>query len=1087
LGSALLGSVQGLGKTATVLLTIELWRRIQIRARRAAIKNYLDEHKVPHETSHLDLPIMGRGETEQGPRLRIVPVERDENGNKIVGQEFSHVSIPRDILTETDTFPMFFPHLVIMPPQIISTWFQQTQKFLDGYRVFIHYGKKQGTTFPKSSVLTVNELKELMAKAWNRRYQPETGMIIIITSNYTWYARAVSKRTRMVRDLHQGKETVELSDSGEDSSSGQDSGAETQTTGAKRKRKRAKASKQQQNRRSRRKRRFLAKQREKKERKNLPRVWARNFDTSRYREVFSSKHATHRHITYSHMSRDHEAFVFGLYVLDEAQMARNDDSATFHMSTLVNKKHYLPLTGTPLYSSYEDIIALLKMFWIPHDLPLEVNSISNEGVFGLFHPSYNPAVSNTLEIEGETVNTPALWPQLEDNPEVLSKWRDAFNDHGVRLWYICPQLIYAIGKERDWDGSFGRHVLRPVLDHIMVRYNRSSSLVKPDGTTTFPGIGQPPASIDTEETAYKGKDYCKLQELIGGVRKMSAGGEEGGEPIVTLTQVAGRGTSEKAKDSAKDRSANFAMHRMGVFYTTDIRHENTLGKNGVRYLPSMASDQEAEKLIRAIRSSHQGVTNGTQALQPPRGDKNDVIAGVKEVKWLIESDKGAGLVHMFNVCQGEDGTALQPESRAAFLRFFIRKNPQFTRVMAILYDAIRVHGERVVIYADTPMLQQLDTAILAMTNYIVLAIRSYDNASTRAANIKKFNDCDEPVDILLANIHTLGVGVNLHHACRRGILLARHYSPSAEEQIFSRLIREGQTGIAQWHVIKVLDSYHDTQEKVLSIKKSRFLHVSSKYPPWLTAHLRDFLSYEFIKTALRQSFNRFGWQAQKALKEKMLPPNHPKVIVLGHMCSMVARALIAAQEEQVRADFVRMEKCILEAIAEVHKECSVDGLLTLLKGTNSKALEWVQECLFPVMEQIWTTASEDPEYTKALLNRTGAAGGHKELQEEVDYEPEDNDLDPDDEGAAEEHENEEAREAEALAAAKDRAAKVPSTIQDSVSEVEEDAEDQGGNEDEDMHDEDADEGEEMGERSPTAPDAVEDTTPRRSARKRTSK
>ncbi|KAL6787585.1 hypothetical protein J3E68DRAFT_445441 [Trichoderma sp. SZMC 28012] len=146
-----------------------------------------------------------------------------------------------------------------------------------------------------------------------------------------------------------------------------------------------------------------------------------------------------------------------------------------------------------------------------------------------------------------------------------------------------------------------------------------------------------------------------------------------------------------------------------------------------------------------------------------------------------------------------------------------------------------------------------------MAGYKTVTVRSSDKPPAKLAAIQSFSDPKSDTQIFIANINIMSTGVNLHHACDRGILATFHLNAKTLQQVHGRLNRLGQKQAVIWHNIKVKDSFHDHQERMLSMKWVKQLSAECNLPEWMTGALRELMLYELVRSHFNQPFNRYGW------------------------------------------------------------------------------------------------------------------------------------------------------------------------------------------------------------------------------------
>ncbi|KAL6800339.1 hypothetical protein J3E68DRAFT_448616 [Trichoderma sp. SZMC 28012] len=94
----------------------------------------------------------------------------------------------------------------------------------------------------------------------------------------------------------------------------------------------------------------------------------------------------------------------------------------------------------------------------------------------------------------------------------------------------------------------------------------------------------------------------------------------------------------------------------------------------------------------------------------------------------------------------------------------------------------------------------------------------------------------------------MATGVNLHDACRVGVIVSQHFNPKTNLQIHGRLNRLGQKHSVIWHCLKVKDSFHDHQDWFMLTKWARQLSAESNVKSWLSGAPREMVLFEIMKT-----------------------------------------------------------------------------------------------------------------------------------------------------------------------------------------------------------------------------------------------
>lgn len=189
---------------------------------------------------------------------------------------------------------------------------------------------------------------------------------------------------------------------------------------------------------------------------------------------------------------------------------------------------------------------------------------------------------------------------------------------------------------------------------------------------------------------------------------------------------------------------------------------------------------------------------------------------------------------------------------------------------------------------------------LVMHGYVVGTVRSSDSAAERSNIISQWNDPLSNLQVFVANIQTMSVGVNLHKACCKGIFLNWHLSAKAMLQMIGRLNRIGQTGHVSFHLLKTMGSYHDNIERLNIAKWMVQLSAECALPSWMEFELMEIVICESIKAAWLTPFNRYSWIVEREVSKSEIAYHSPHVVKMGHIFSMIARLLWTADEEEQR-------------------------------------------------------------------------------------------------------------------------------------------------------------------------------------------
>jgi hypothetical protein len=678
---------------------------------------------------------------------------------------------------------------------------------------------------------------------------------MIITSYTTWYKRLIKREDHYVRERRPDEKDDEMPDEDASVPGKQRQKRRRQGNPSQRPTKKQKTSKDTASRVTAR----AEKRRdddEDDERAYLPRIFDRKLDLSKYERVTSPADADFHLETLDFRLDVMSSWKFAQVLCDEVQQLKNKDSLSNRSTQLIDREGFVGMTGTLLYNRPEELVAYLRLLWCKmgsYHFDISVMNIGDR--LGLFHPDYNAETGLSTTIDGDVVTTKGILPLLDDiDRDVAAAYRLAL-ENGWRVWMVHPDLISAVGGDADWDSRVCFHMVRPVIRMIQVRWNRACKILLPDGSFKFPGAGLPPPEIVTEEVAQGGASYVRAaaitQRLLD---SLMAPSPEGDVPTMSQVPISSPAKGPENADETKKR-VNFATHREGLFTAFDLRFEKLLSDAAAQSIP--ASSGKVVSALRDALVSKKGLTKRQRERLSKHGEK-DVVAGVEAVKQIVRDDLSGGYHTFYSQTMMDTDWVTPPILRGHLLDFALRFNPQLTRLFELILYWVFEQRKRLLVYVDTPMIQQLVLSILLYVGIITRSVRSIDAAKNRKSAIDDFSNLTTKVDILVANVNTLGAGVNLHHQCHVGALLNFLSSIEAMNQVFGRTIRFDQKELVKWHIIKVIGTYHDYQERSIMTKGVRLLMVSAELPQWLPLYLRELVAYELLKSTFGQPFNRYA-------------------------------------------------------------------------------------------------------------------------------------------------------------------------------------------------------------------------------------
>lgn len=209
-----------------------------------------------------------------------------------------------------------------------------------------------------------------------------------------------------------------------------------------------------------------------------------------------------------------------------------------------------------------------------------------------------------------------------------------------------------------------------------------------------------------------------------------------------------------------------------------------------------------------------------------------------------------------------------------------------------------------------------------MAGFRVNTVRSSDKGSRKAREIAQFVDPDSGSQIFVANVNILATGVNLQTCCSKGVLLSWHYNAKTLTQIFHRLHRIGQKKDVVWHVLKVNDSFHDHQERLLGTKWAKQMSAEMDLEDWYPDNIRELIIFEFQRAYFHQPYNRYAWILLRDLSPSAFAYNSELTVKVAHAVTCVAKLCMAADAEN-RAFWEEASEDLAEALVSFCEEYSV--------------------------------------------------------------------------------------------------------------------------------------------------------------------
>lgn len=135
---------------------------------------------------------------------------------------------------------------------------------------------------------------------------------------------------------------------------------------------------------------------------------------------------------------------------------------------------------------------------------------------------------------------------------------------------------------------------------------------------------------------------------------------------------------------------------------------------------------------------------------------------------------------------------------------------------------------------------------------------SDDYELTREAIVKKFNDVDSGLNVIIANPFAVAESISLHKACHNAIYLERSFNAAHFIQSKDRIHRYGlpQNTVTNYYYLVSEDSIDETIDERLTLKETRLIEIMESMPiPLFTDYLAED-GNEDIKAVLKDYARR---------------------------------------------------------------------------------------------------------------------------------------------------------------------------------------------------------------------------------------
>ncbi|KAM0425330.1 hypothetical protein ACHAPT_009386 [Fusarium lateritium] len=590
-------------------------------------------------------------------------------------------------------------------------------------------------------------------------------------------------------------------------------------------------------------------------------------------------------VVYLHSNDQVPSWSFDLLICDESQFIKRESGSYHQMLRLLTWRRLLFVSGTPLSSSLRDLLSPLSLISHVNSRIRSLRRLEEKSlrwVPGLYSPNYDP-MTEINRLGGGKLTAGIFHERFlqdvthEETKVALIEMREAWANEETRfpVWLLSPDLLKLAATELGWGTKLGATVIKPILKHLYIRRTKRSPTQLPDGTLTYPSSASCLISVD--EVSY---------------HPDSEVGKE--------VKARGRLYADKA-NTVKGR-LNMDVHRVAVVTAFDPRNIKLLEPKEPLFCGSKARLEK--HLTRSAK---------TPLARPSLNA--DVVLGVEHVEELVKSSVDGGLIYLWYQTRTERDI-LASSDRAVFLRWFAAESPIMIRTFDLLLQYVRRDRERVLIFVDTPWIQSVVVSVLTRFGYVVATVRSSNSAAEKAAIISQWNNPDSNLQIFVANMQTMSVGVNLHRCCSKGISMSWHHSAKVMQQMVGRLNRLGQRGAVRFHFLKVIDSYHDNIEMFNITELMAQLSAEIALPEYLEYELLEICLCEVIKHMWHTPFNRYSWIVEQERSKGDMAYHSEHVHIMGHVFSMMARILMGCSEAE-RSFWSENAKYVVEAARRI--------------------------------------------------------------------------------------------------------------------------------------------------------------------------
>ncbi|CVK94439.1 uncharacterized protein FMAN_03543 [Fusarium mangiferae] len=751
-----------------------------------------------------------------------------------------------DMETRGESDIRFYPSLILTPVNsICQTWKEGHENFKN-LDIIVYYSTPREFPERKADVVDNNRFISLLNHFADRAHDPKNGRVVIISTYPTWSGRAVLKRKRpfVFKDGKAPAWVMKQRTKARDGSEAQDEDVEDEQEEA--------------------------------TIKNYT-TSELNMDDIEFIAQNETKAAEKADANLIECLSKNKAFsnaTFEFIVADDAHVAKRLNGIYNHMLRLLDWKKLLWVTGTPVQSSFRDLLSPLSLMWAAYE-----------------ENKFNDGKDVTHGIFTEAFLT--KFPQF-------AALKDVFNKSGgkCRLWMTNPAIFRAAGSAFNWGTDAGHLVVRPIYKMLQVRRTMRTLLKLPDGKVCCPAQDLLPSTIVLEEVTHD-----ETKEIVDVVRKM---GQDQARKLFqkkmkesSIEDMHRSGNSETINRQINDSppKMNYGEHKKGVLTSFDWRNYRLLYPDN----PVIFGEQDAvNQCMKEVRDPKTVRTNSQMERENKKqAASSPPVVGVDKVQELLRDDINGGLNFFFHQTN-TDPSQLPPSDRAGYIHWLCYTSPVMTRTLDLIHHGFKrkcqplpsssrltwIRFSSASAWNCDNMLTVYDSIVVQLftiAGFDVVTVRPSDSSSIKNNIIAKWNDPSSGIEVFVANASNMGTSVNMHTCCCRGIFMNWLMTAKAMLQIIGRLIRINQAKPVKFHLIKLKNSYYDNIERICVTKWANQLSAEVMLPDWMTDAMREICIFELIKTSWHQPFNRYAWVVERGVSGHDLEYHSNDMIGLGHI------------------------------------------------------------------------------------------------------------------------------------------------------------------------------------------------------------